>query len=141
MYFVEASKHPFNRQRLLKGDLLMTTVRITRALAVLAFALSAAVAARAMEPAKPAAPGAPAAAAPGAVCGSPAATSWSAPAGAIPVLTLLCGSCSEGTCPGRNINTACVDNFGFAGRCGAELTKCSDGHNFCTCQSEPQPGH
>lgn len=76
------------------------------------------------------------------VCGGGSAASfWSAAPESTPALTIVCGNCSDGTCPGRDITSACTDNFGTPGHCGAEpgLPRCSDGHFYCLCEFEPQP--
>lgn len=71
--------------------------------------------------------------------------SWSVPPAAeppraTPLITIVCGVCSDGTCPGKNITATCFDNFGTAGHCGAEASRCSDSHFFCSCEpDEPQP--
>ena len=70
--------------------------------------------------------------APAAVPGTPEAPTW--------MLTILCGSCSDPGCAGQNTNTICYNTPTELGRCGAELTKCTDGHNYCICDIEPRPG-
>ncbi len=71
--------------------------------------------------------------APAAAPGTPAPT-W--------MLTIVCGNCSDTGCAGQNINTICYNSGSFLGRCGAEpsFPKCSDGHFYCLCDIEPQPG-
>lgn len=51
-----------------------------------------------------------------------------------PRLTIICGNCSDADCVGKSIKSSCIDPFGFPGKCGAELTKCSDNRFWCLCQ-------
>jgi len=59
------------------------------------------------------------------------------------MITIVCGNCSEGSCPGQNIKTSCVNDFAQFGHCGAEvgLPRCSDNHYYCICEvDDPSPG-
>ena len=118
-----------------QGDVVLQATGIIRSLLVVALLVAAPLASQALTADAPAAAGGPVS---GALCGGSAAPLLSPQPPVTPLLTIICGSCSESTCAGQNFGATCY-NEGFS-TCGVEPgIKCSDGHYMCTCEYNPQP--